>query len=798
MRVSTRLLLIIAACLVPAIGLYAMIGWTLWADRKAQLGELALQQAELLAGDVSSIAEGARILLAGAAEFHQVRALGSECSSRLTSLQRNTPSFAFLAYVDAAGQIRCASDPAVIGQQSDLIGLRDIPASIPSPAGPVEATPFTAGGFTRSGRYPGGFVPFYLPIQATEPPVGGTLVGALDLNWLEQHLHQLKRAGSPFLTSGVLTVADANGTVLARDVRHAEFVGQQFPPAAMPIVHAVKPGILRMKSLDGTFRLVGFTPPTPENHSLAVAVGFYEPDLMGDVQRALLHWALLLAGVMGTVFGLATFIARRGIAQPTQVLLAMAKRWREGDLTARAPTGQGQSQFDQITAAYNEMAAALQQREEKLRAYACSQEEQVAQRTGELLLANDRLRREIMERQNTEAALLQAQKMQAVGQLAGGIAHDFNNILQMVLGSAGLVQRRANDPDSVQRLGRMIEDAARRGTSITRRLLAFSRREELQAEVLDVSELVNGLHEVLATTLGVGVAIQIDAQAGLPSIRADRGQFETVLVNLATNARDAMPDGGTLRISAGTREVLKAEDPQEMPEGSYVCITVSDTGEGMDEETLARASEPFFTTKPLGQGTGLGLAMARSFVEGSGGRLIISSSVGEGTQIALWLPAFHQEAGANTAPGEAVRRSPCDHRALRILLVDDEPAVREILAIQLADAGHEVAQAEDGQAALAFMELGQPVDLLVSDLAMPGLDGVALIRAARRRHPALPAILITGYAGEAAEVAIGRAIGGRFTLLRKPLTGIQLVDHVAALTAVTPDGPADLARMARA
>lgn len=774
MRVSTRLLLIIAACMMPTMALYALIGINLWSERKAQLADLSVQQANLLAGDLNSVAEGARILLASAAEFHQVRSRGESCSVRLAQVQRNVPSFRFLAYVDEEGRVQCASDSA-------LLDGKDVP---PWARIPQLGSDFTAGGFTRSIRYPGGFLPFYFRIEQPAPGQSGTLVAGLDLNWLEQHLHQIKRDGSPFMAGGVLTIADANGVVLARDERHAEFVGKRFPPAALPMIHATKPGILRLKSMDGAERLVGYSPPTPESHNLAVAVGFQESELMGDLARALWRWGWLLAGLTSAVFGFTILVARRSIARPAQNLVAVARQWQEGELTARAPQSDERSEFGQIAAAYNTMAAALQCREERLRAHAAAQERQVAERTQELTLANERLRLEIAERQTTETALLQAQKVQAVGQLAGGIAHDFNNILQVVSGSATLIQRRAGDTAATRRLGKMIEDVARRGTSITRRLLAFSRREELRAEILDLDELISGLHEVLTATLGAGIRVGIDLPANLPAISADRGQLETALLNLGTNARDAMPHGGELRISVSTC-TLGHSNEARLPAGDYVCVSVSDSGEGMDAETLARATEPFFTTKPLGQGTGLGLAMARSFAEGTGGRLMIKSTPNQGTDIALWLPAVarHIPRHVSGAPGRASGRSAS--QSTRILVVDDDAAVREVLAEPLIDEGFEVLEAADFSSALKILDTEPEVDLLITDLAMPGPDGLALIREAQRRQPMLPAILLTGYTGAAAELAVGEALEGRFCLLRKPVTPAQLVDQVTVLTAAS-------------
>ena len=780
MRISTRLLLIIALCLLPTLGLQVAVGWSQWRERKDQIDELAVQQAQLLAGTVDSIAEGARILLGAAAEFRQVRTLGPDCGMRLNNLRERTQGFAFIAHVDADGRIGCASDPRLLGPASDAGWVE----------GARAAREFAPGRFARLPEHPGGVLPFYLPLGEDGQGDHATLVAALDLGWLEQQLQRLKRSGSPILSNGVLTIADAGGVVLARDERHAEFVGRQFPPAAMALVRAESPGVLRLRSLDGTDRVVGYTPPTPANNRLSAVVGFHEPELMADIERALLRGALLLGAVALLVFGLTLLVARRFIARPTEALLAAARRWREGDLVARAPDlGEG-SEFGQIAAAWNEMAAALQRREKELRCHAGALEARVAERTRELREANERLRVEIAERRSTEAALLQAQKVQAVGQLAGGIAHDFNNILQAVAGGVALIRRRAGGDREIARIAAMVEDAARRGQSVTRRLLAFARREELRADRLDLPELLDGLGEVLAATLGGGIRVEVAAEPGLPPVLADRGQLETVLLNLATNARDAMPRGGRLTFSA-TVEGFPGHGAKGPAAGPYVRLTVADTGLGMSPETLARASEPFFTTKPLGQGTGLGLPMARSFAENSGGAFAIESEEGKGTRVSLWLPVADGEAGA--APREEAGRGaemPAatgrgKARRPHVLLVDDEPVVREVMAAELTAQGCAVTEAADGAAALALLDGGAPCDLLVSDLAMPGLDGLAVIREARRRRPGLAAILLTGHAGDAAALASHEADDG-FALLRKPVTGAHLAQRVAALLARDP------------
>ena len=769
MRLSTRLILVIATSLLPILFMQVTIAWSQWAERKAQLADLTIQQAQLLAGNLDSIAQGARILLGAATESQEVRQLAPGCDRQLARLRRHAPGYAFIALVDTEGRIACASDSS--------LAQRDAEAGWVTAAG--KATGFLAGRHAKTSATPGGVLPFYMPMVADVPAGGGTLVAAIELGWLEQALQRMKRDGSPFIASSVLTLADADGVILARDQRHAEFVGRSFPPTAMSLLHSETPGNLRLRSLDGTERLIGYSPPTPANHGVAAVIGFDEQELLRDIKRALLRGVLIVGGGSLLALVMTVLVARRFIAAPTDALLQAARRWRAGDLAARAPGAGRHSEFGQLAGAFNRMAVALQQREEELRHHAQLLEDRVADRTQALRQANARLEAEIQERRNTEAALLQAQKLQAVGQLAGGIAHDFNNVLQAVLGGVALIGRRAGDPAAVARLAGMVEEAAQRGQSITRRLLAFSRREELRADRLDVGALLVGLREVLAATLGAAIRVEVEAPAELAPVFADRGQLETVLVNLATNARDAMEKGGRLSLTAEPVTVT-AGDPGGLAPGDYIRVTVGDTGAGMSAETLARAGEPFFTTKPVGRGTGLGLAMARSFAEGSGGRMTVDSAPGQGTCIALWLPAMAENSIAVPLPPRAGPAA-VPMRHARVLLVDDEPVVREVLASQLADAGYRVTEAENGAAALDRLAEGLACDVLVSDLAMEGIDGVTLIREARRARPGLPAILVTGYAGDAAALAVGQRVDGGFTLMRKPVTGTQLVDQVAAV-----------------
>jgi signal transduction histidine kinase/CheY-like chemotaxis protein len=393
-------------------------------------------------------------------------------------------------------------------------------------------------------------------------------------------------------------------------------------------------------------------------------------------------------------------------------------------------------------------------------------------------LAAARLQAEIDARERTQAQMAHAQRMTALGQLAGGIAHDFNNILQAVAGSAAAIASHADDRGQIRALSARILEAAERGGAISRRLLAFALQDTLSAEPIDPASLLADTHELLRASFQSAILCRIDTPPGLPRLLADRAQLDTVLVNLTTNARDAMPLGGILTLRAAGEIV--AEDSADPPlrAGAYVRISIEDTGVGMDPATLTRATEPFFTTKPKGRGTGLGLSMAKGFAEQSGGAFAIASAPDRGTTVTLWLPQTNEAVAAASpaAPAPAAREPAARPH---VLLVDDDELVRETMIESLADSGFHILGADSAPAALAHIDRGAAVDVLVSDFSMPGMNGVDLIRAAQARRPGLAAILLTGHVGDINTAIPEGDASGRFILLRKPIRAAELAQSFA-------------------
>jgi PAS domain S-box-containing protein len=396
-------------------------------------------------------------------------------------------------------------------------------------------------------------------------------------------------------------------------------------------------------------------------------------------------------------------------------------------------------------------------------------EQRVEQRSSELL-------REVAAREKAQEQLRQAQKMETIGQLTGGVAHDFNNLLMAIMGNLDLLRKRLPDDPRLRRLVDGALQGAERGASLTQRLLAFARQQDLRAVPVDLRALIQGMVNLLERSLGPRVVLRVDIPEGLPPARIDANQLELAILNLAINARDAMPDGGSIDIKVSA---YRARNDPSLSTGDYLKLSVIDSGTGMPPDILKRAIEPFFSSKPLGKGTGLGLSMVHGLAVQLGGALQLSSKVGKGTNATLLLPVATAapEAESSVVPTQKANRSAV------ILFVDDDPLIAMSTTEMLEDLGHRVIGASSGAHALDIIRSGQQIDLMVTDHVMPGMTGIELAAASRQLRPSLPILLATGYAElpEGTQVDLPR--------LAKPYHQDQLRDRLNQMLAEPVPAP---------
>ena len=427
-----------------------------------------------------------------------------------------------------------------------------------------------------------------------------------------------------------------------------------------------------------------------------------------------------------------------------------------------------------ISLAQSALRARRRQYDARARLEALQQSEDHLKTANETLEA--RVEKRTREHESALAKLHEAQKLETLGQLTGGVAHDFNNLLTPVIGNLDLLRRRLPADASQHRLIDVALQAACRAATLVQRLLAFARRQDLQPRAVEIGGLIEGMSDLLRRSIGPTVTVKISSEPDLPAARVDPNQLELAILNLAINARDAMPSGGAIFIQTRAETVPPGNRLQP---GDYVCISLRDTGVGMDRETLLRAVEPFFSTKGMGEGTGLGLSMIHGLAAQLGGMLDLASTPGGGTTASIWLPVSTEAPMLADGEAPAIVKAP---RQATILLVDDEELVRTGTADMLSDLGYGVVQAASGAEALRLLRSGCEPDLLVTDYLMPGMNGVNLIELASAIAPNTKPLLITGYS----DIATGP--GANLPRLQKPFRQGELARRIADLLTQSEGG----------
>jgi signal transduction histidine kinase/ActR/RegA family two-component response regulator len=552
-------------------------------------------------------------------------------------------------------------------------------------------------------------------------------------------------------------IFDRKGIIVGRNRELARFLGKAAAPMLLDrMAGAVDDWFPNVTSegipVYSTFRRSQITDWT-------VAIGLPREFVDAPLRRA--RWVAFGGGaaVLALSLALAWWVGR-SIRRPVEALRTAASALGSGE--PLGPLVGGVAELDDVGNALRTTAAALARNREQL-------ESMVAERTRELAAANERLRAEIGAKEQAQAALLQAQKMEAMGQLTGGVAHDFNNLLTAVSGSLALLESRISDERSL-RLLRTAQRGASRGAKLTESLLAFARKQRLDPVPADLNSIVLEMSEMLRRSIGASVEIRHGLERDIWPVLIDVSQIETALLNVALNARDAMPGGGVLLIETANVPAGNDELPAEVAGQDCVLVSLRDTGTGMSPEVIARAFEPFFTTKEIGKGTGLGLSMAFGVVRQSGGAVRILSRLREGTTVQIYLPRTMEAAALG-------RQSAGKQQAAEtayILVVDDDPDVRWITAEDLREIGYIVTAADSGRAALAILERGDPCDLMVVDLVMTGLSGVDTVRLARRTRPDLKVLFCSGYA----DMSRFEADLGDEVLITKPFKSDTLAEAV--------------------
>jgi PAS domain S-box-containing protein len=847
--ILSRLFVLVAVALLPAIAIQAYNEFDLRRARQIEVQNQALGLARLAAAEQQQIVQGIRQVLVAMSELPAIKAKDSEaCNAYLAGIKQRFPAFITFLVTDLKGWSFCDTNS---DHKPISIAGRAYFASI------LETRAFTVGEFSTGLSTGLRVIQFALPFYGDDGRMSGVIVAGLSLDWLADYIAQ---KGTP--AGAALAITDRNGTYLARDPDNRRFIGKKMP--GEKYLKTDERGTIDLLDIGGVEWVEGYSALGASSGGLVICFGLNKAMAFAGIRDRTQRGILLIALSTSLVLVMTYLGARRFIQRPLGQLVHAANQWRLGKYDQRVKI-RDRSEIARVADAFNTMADALERRELELSEAKESAEDAAARITmifesttdgvitidrncrigffnqrawaqiaeGRELIGMD-LREALLDAADTEIfgqfrqamseqrpvsgevlcsrrdvwyafnafpsseglavffrditehkhavearrlaeeQLHQSQKMESVGQLTGGIAHDFNNLLTVVSGNLELIED-ATDNCRIRRLSAAARRATDRGARLTAQLLAFSRRQRLNPKFVNANDLISEFQGLIRQAVGAGCELKLRTDDRLWLCHIDPLLLETALLNLALNGRDAMPEGGVLEIE--TQNVVVEEEAVTgcLP-GSYVRLSVADTGCGMSPEVRDRAFEPFFTTKEVGKGTGLGLSMIYGFVRQSEGYVTIESAPGTGTTVALYLPKATRTTDAKV---EAVQAEAIQGGHERILVVEDDEDLLEATSAMLTTFGYRVFCARNGAEAIQMIESGEEFDLLFSDIVMPnGMNGVELARQARQLSKEIKVLLTSGYAGDALERY--RAVG-EFPIIDKPFYLADLARRLGSI-----------------
>jgi signal transduction histidine kinase len=774
MGILARLFALVLVAMLPAVAIQAYNEIAGRRTRETEVRDDAMRLAQFASGELDRIVENGHAVLVAIANLPAVRELNaSACSTYVASLQKNFPQYLAIGAIDLEDRRFCASMP--IPSQATATN-RDFFRKA------RDTGMFTVGDYVIGQLVNKPVLPLALPFRDGSDHVAGVVYVALDLDWLARYFMETR----PFTKKAALAIADRKGTILARVPDNASYAGKSFSPEYDAQLFAREPGTAEIFGIDGAVRIVAFIPASASLSGLYLGVGLAKTNAFAGIDDETRFGILLIGVGLATGLALAWLGGHYFISRPIERLAQAAAQWSRGNFATRTDLGPGRSELTQLGRTFDEMAGQLERQQQENAHLVATLENRVAERTEVFETTNRELRSEMQRRERAEDTLRHVQKIEVLGQLTGGVAHDFNNILQVILASLDAVRRRLARDGSVTsgNAGDQLHAAIRsaeRAAMLTQQLLAFSRRQPLAPETVDLNRLVRGMSELLRRTLGEIIDIETVLAGGLWPVSVDVSQLESAIVNLAVNARDAMPNGGKLTIETANTFLDEdyASTREEVRPGQYVMLAVTDNGTGMTREILKQAFDPFFTTKEIGQGTGLGLSQVYGFIKQSGGHVNIYSQHGEGTTVKMYLPRLPAADAGAQASTQREDALPSGGGEL-ILVVEDDDDVRAATVTMLRDLGYDVREAFDGPAALRLLAQDKDIRLLFTDIGLPGgLNGRQLADEARNIRPTLLVLYTTGYARNA--VVHHGVLDPGVELIVKPFTYATLAGRVRAM-----------------